>query len=529
MAGNDEAETDEDTAISIDVLVNDSDIDGDVSIESVDSVTGSGAALAIVDGAVTYDPSGAFDSLAPGDSEEDSFGYVVTDGVANDTGSVTVTVTGVNDAPTADALASTGNADETQTVTPTGDDIDEGDEISFALGSVPEGLNVTIDDEENFVFDPDGSFDNLAAGEETTVEIGYTATDTNDATTSATWTITIIGVNEAPVAGNDEAETDEDTAISIDVLVNDSDIDGDVVSVESVDDESIGAASVDETGLITYDPAGAFDSLAPGETAEDTFEYTTTDGGLTDTALVTVTVTGVNDAPIADDDEYEIDVLGPITLGNALDNDSDIDNGDFVTVTALDLTGTTGSVLSNGDGTFEYTRADLLVDGATDSFVYEITDQNGASTTATVTISEVDVDNDGFGVTADCNDDDDTIYPGADEVPYDGIDQNCDDEDLVDVDGDGFASVNVPDGTDCNDDDDTIYPGADEVPYDGIDQNCDDEDLVDVDGDGFASVNVPDGTDCDDDNPDIYPGSGCEDDGDGFSLSLGIDYDTLRS
>ena len=285
------------------------------------------------------------------------------------------------------------------------------------------------------------------------------------------------------MANDDEAETDEDTAISIDVLENDSDIDGDVVSVESVDNsESIGAASVDETGLITYDPSGAFDSLAPGDSEEDTFEYTTTDGGLTDTALVTVTVTGVNDAPIAADDEYEIDVLGPITLGNALDNDSDIDNGDFVTVTALDLTGTTGSVLSNGDGTFEYTRADLLVDGATDSFVYEITDQNGASTTATVTISEVDVDNDGFGVTADCNDDDDTIYPGADEVPYDGIDQNCDDEDLVDVDGDGFASVNVPDGSDC-----------------------------------------------DDDNPDIYPGSGCEDDGDGFSLSLGIDYDTLRS
>lgn len=109
-----------------------------------------------------------------------------------------------------------------------------------------------------------------------------------------------------------------------------------------------------------------------------------------------------------------------------------------------------------------------------------------------------DFDGDGWAdIEGDCNDDDDSINPGADEVPYDGIDQDCDGEDLVDVDGDGFS----PEDGDCNDDDDSINPDADEIPYDGIDQDCDGEDLTDVDGDGFT----PDDGDCDDDNEDINP------------------------
>jgi len=149
----------------------------------------------------------------------------------------------------------------------------------------------------------------------------------------------------------------------------------------------------------------------------------------------------------------------------------------------------------------------------------------------------------------DCDDADAAVHPGATEVPYDGIDQDCDDEDLTDVDGDGYPADNAG-GDDCNDDDVNTYPGAvefeddkdndcnglidenldttdddgdgyteadgdcndanpyafpgaGETPYDGIDQDCFGTDLTDVDGDGFDGG--PAGNDCHDADATVYP------------------------
>ncbi len=90
------------------------------------------------------------------------------------------------------------------------------------------------------------------------------------------------------------------------------------------------------------------------------------------------------------------------------------------------------------------------------------------------TLNGNDADQDTFADVAvgglDCNDNDDTIYPNAQETPYDGIDQDCDGEDLTDVDSDGFESTQV-NGLDCNDNDPTISPNRVEI-LDNIDQNC---------------------------------------------------------
>ena len=175
-----------------------------------------------------------------------------------------------------------------------------------------------------------------------------------------------------------------------------------------------------------------------------------------------------------------------------------------------------------------------------------------------------DADGDGFDVSADCDDSNPSVFPGAIELPADGVDQSCDGFELcfVDADLDGFgdatgtvvSTANLAcDGagqaatdTDCNDADPTIYPGALEIPADGIDQDCDSADLFgcyeDADLDGYGSTNVIGApgdpscaqpgnsllqSDCDDSNPAVYPGApeicgdGIDNDCDG--IGAGVD------
>ena len=116
-----------------------------------------------------------------------------------------------------------------------------------------------------------------------------------------------------------------------------------------------------------------------------------------------------------------------------------------------------------------------------------------------------DDDGDGFSdYEGDCDDARDDIFPGAPEVAYDGLDQDCDGADLVDVDGDGYIGV-AGGGDDCDDDNAAIFPGADEWAN-GVDDNCNNSideatDVVDDDGDGYAESEG----DCDDDDAAINP------------------------
>ncbi len=112
-----------------------------------------------------------------------------------------------------------------------------------------------------------------------------------------------------------------------------------------------------------------------------------------------------------------------------------------------------------------------------------------------------DGDGDGVFEDLDCDDDDVATFPGAVEVPYDAIDQDCDGSDLEDVDGDGETAA-VVGGPDCDDDDATINTAAVEIWYDDVDQNCDGADDFDQDGDGEQS-DQHGGTDCDDEDESV--------------------------
>nr|MBW4677837.1 FG-GAP repeat protein [Desmonostoc geniculatum HA4340-LM1] len=110
--------------------------------------------------------------------------------------------------------------------------------------------------------------------------------------------------NQPPVAVDDTATTDEDTAVNIEVLANDSNsltvtaINGQTVVVGTTITLASGAlVTVNADGSLTYDPNAQFESLAVGESSGDSFTYTTNNGSLTNTASVNLTINGVNDAP----------------------------------------------------------------------------------------------------------------------------------------------------------------------------------------------------------------------------------------
>jgi hypothetical protein len=113
-----------------------------------------------------------------------------------------------------------------------------------------------------------------------------------------------------------------------------------------------------------------------------------------------------------------------------------------------------------------------------------------------------DHDGDGWPVGRDCHDANPDIHPGAREIWYDGIDQDCDGQDDWDADQDGFVG-GAEGAPDCDDTRPEVNPDAEEIWYDGLDQDCDGWSDFDKDSDGFDAQ--PWGTDCNDDTPTINP------------------------
>src|SRR5947209_13638788 len=158
--------------------------------------------------------------------------------------------------------------------------------------------------------------------------------------------MTVFRANDAPVARDDVAATDEDTAATVNVLANDSDVDGDALTVTAVTQGAHGAVTVNADGTLTYAPAADFNG-------GDSFTYTVSDGhGGFATATVRITVRPVNDAPVARDDAATTDEDTAITL-NVLANDTDVD-GDSLTLSGV-TQGGHGSVGVNPDGSLTYT------------------------------------------------------------------------------------------------------------------------------------------------------------------------------
>ena len=309
-------------------------------------------------------------------SGTDSFTYTISDGNGGtDTATVTITITAVNDNPTAlDDTYSTPEDIPLVVGAPgvLGNDVDpDGDTLTVQSHTNPTHGSVTVNPDGSLTYTPNPNY----VGTDT---FTYTITDGNGGTDTATITITISAVNDNPIALDDSGATPEDTPITITVLANDTDVDGDPLLVESVTDPTNGTATINGDNTITYTPD-------PNYVGTDTFTYTISDGnGGTDTATVTITITAVNDNPTALDDSGTTPEDTPITI-TVLGNDTDPD-GDTLTVSSA-TTPANGTVVINGDNTITYTPDPNYV--GTDTFTYTITDGNGGTATATVTIAVV--------------------------------------------------------------------------------------------------------------------------------------------
>ncbi len=319
-----------------------------------------------------------------------SFTYAVNDGTTTVNAGTTINVTPVNDAPVASSTTITVAEESANTplglAAPT--DVD-GDTLTITVTGLPAVGTITLADGTPVTngqvltaaqlagLQFDAPADLLAA---TTTSFTYSVND-GTTTVDAGTTITVTPINDAPVAVADAATTAEDTPLSIPaatLLANDSDVDGNPLSIVSVQGAVNGTVAL-VGGNVVFTPAPDYHGPA-------SFTYTVSDGnGGTSTATVAVTVSSVNDDPVATPDVASTAINVALPAIDVLSNDSDVD-GDTLTVTSAALANPAlGTVTINADGTLNFVPA-ANVSGAV-VINYAIADGHGGIATSSVIVN----------------------------------------------------------------------------------------------------------------------------------------------
>ena len=261
----------------------------------------------------------------------------------------------VNDAPTITSTAvTTATEDIAYTYTITTEDVD-GDLVTVSASGLPSWLTLS-----------GNTLSGTPTEGDTGSEITITATDDGDGALTATqiFTIVITPVNDAPVAVADTATVLEDAeATSIDVLANDTDEEGDPLTLVSVTTSGTGTVTVDGL-LLEYTPEADFNG------AEEV-SYTVSDGLLTSAGVLTITVTPVNDAPIAIEDIASVLENAFMTSIDVISNDIDVD-GDMLSLTAVSYSGLGTVVVNVDEFSVDYTPAPNFI--GTEVINYSVTD-----------------------------------------------------------------------------------------------------------------------------------------------------------
>jgi VCBS repeat-containing protein len=370
------------------LLTNDTDANGDPLTATL--VPASGPAH----GTLTLLPTGAFHYVPNANFHGvDQFSYKANDGsLDSDAVVVSINVTSVNDAPVADNDEYTTAEDTPLVVANPGvlsNDTDaDGDVLTATIFSQPLHGTLTLNASGGFTYNPAANYNGPDG-------FSYLVSDGSATSGIAAVSLHVTPVNDPPLAANDSGYTvAEDTLLTViapGVLANDTDVDGDGLTVVAVGPAGHGTVTVNPDGSFTYQPVANY--FGP-----DAFAYQVSDGQATSAfAAVSILVTPVNDPPVANADSATVAEDSANNTINVLGNDSTGPaNESSQTLTVIAASAVSGTVTINGDGTLSYTP-NANYNGP-DTITYTIQDNgttNGsadpltASSTVTVNVTEV--------------------------------------------------------------------------------------------------------------------------------------------
>jgi VCBS repeat-containing protein len=313
VASDDTASTTEDASVSGNVLANDTDVDAETLIVANPGtyVGANGTLVLAADGSYTYTPNAGAQALDDGEVAGDSFGYTASDGTASDTATLTVTVNGANDAPVANDDAASTNEDAagvSGNLLANDTDVDV-EPLTVANPGTYAGTygTLTLAADGSYTYAPDAAAQELAQGQNVQDSFSYTATD-GTASDTATLTVHIAGVNDAPTANPDEAMAGENEIVTIDVLADDTDVDNGAILTVIAASVTPGQGSVTIVdNKIRYDPGNDLDYLADGESFVVVVNYTMRDEhGVQSASTVSITVQGETDGTINGTNDADI-------------------------------------------------------------------------------------------------------------------------------------------------------------------------------------------------------------------------------
>ena len=402
IAQDDLASTPINTALAnIAVLANDGDVDGDTL--SVSSAALANPALGSIsinpDGTLNFTPAGnVFGPVA--------INYTIADGQGG-TSSAVLTVNVGSNTPPAGADATVAIAEDTSKTFAAADfgfgDVDAGQTLAnvridtlpaagtltFNGTAVLAGQVIAAADLTQLVFTPAPNGNGTAyAGFTFSVQDSAGAFDT----TPNTITIDVAPVNDAPVANADVGTATEDTPLAGNVLTNDTDIDGDALTVSQFNVvgttyaagstaslAGIGTLQINADGSYAFTPAANYNGPVPQVT------YTLSDGSTTASATLSLSVDSVNDTPVAQNDLASTPINTALASIDVLGNDSDVDGGTLSVSSAALANPALGSVSINPDGTLNFTPASNVFGPVVVN--YTISDGQGGAASAALTIT----------------------------------------------------------------------------------------------------------------------------------------------
>ncbi|MFC4067195.1 Ig-like domain-containing protein [Actinoplanes subglobosus] len=356
VAAAESADTTHGTAVVVDPAGHSTDPNGDTLTVTGTTTPAHGTVVLNGDGTLTYTPDSGFRGT-------DAFGYTVSDGRASATGTVTINVANAVPVARTDAFTVSSNAPAALDVL--GNDTDpNGDALAVTVDTAPANGRATVVG--------DGVEYQARDGFHGTDTFRYTIDDGHGGTAQAT--VTVVAVDMPPQAHPDTAGTGTDSPVTINVLTNDIDPNGDVLTMTATTAPAHGTIVTSPDGVVGYTPN-------PGFCGTDLFTYTVADpAGNTDSASVVITVANV--APNAIDDRSTVRSGVAVKL-NVLANDTDPNTGQALSVARAGAPAHGTVKVANGVLTYTATRGYA----GTDTFDYVLTDDLGATDTATVTVA----------------------------------------------------------------------------------------------------------------------------------------------